>query len=97
MMTAGALGFYLGVDTPPHRFRGIQLGFAADARTGRLDTAELLTALGTFFAALTAFVSVTLILFGAETRLGWTVAIMLGWIAGVVMQITAGTIARIQA
>jgi hypothetical protein len=85
MMIAGAAGFYLGIDTPPHR---------SDAADGRVDTAELLTALGTFLATLTAFASVSVILLRHEPALFWTAMIMLGWTVGVIMQIVAGAIAR---
>jgi hypothetical protein len=85
MMIAGAVGFYLGIDTPPHR---------SDDAGGKVDTAELLSAVGTFLATLTAFVSVTVILLRHDPALFWTAIIMLGWTIGVIMQIVAGTIAR---
>src|ERR1700742_4721826 len=51
MMISGTVGFYLGIDPPPIEFR--------DHHTqGRIDAAEFLSALGTFLATLTAFVSV---------------------------------------
>ena len=90
MMIAGATGFYLGIDTPPHRFLGVGAGLP------RIDTAELLSAVGTFLVTLTAFVSVALIVFGNETRIGLTMAIMVGWTAGVLMQVAAGAMARVR-
>ena len=96
MMIAGAAGFYLGIDTPPHRYLGVDAGLPKNWSPGRIDTTELLSAFGTFLAALTAFVSVALIVFGKETRFGWTMTIMAGWIAGVLMQVVAGAIARIR-
>ena len=66
---------------------------AADG-SGKVDAAELLSAVGTFLAALTAFVSVAVILLRADPHLSLTLMVMAGWIAGVSMQIVAGAIAR---
>jgi hypothetical protein len=90
MMVGGAVGFYLGIDTPPQPFH------APDDRSSsaKVDSAEFLSAVGTFLAALAAFVSVGVIVLRAEPDLFWTVAIMLAWLVGVIMQITAGAIAR---
>jgi hypothetical protein len=85
MMIGGAIGFYLGIDTP-------QLHFHPD--DGRVDAAEFLSAVGTFLAALAAFASVGVIMFHEEPHIFWTVMIMLGWVIGVAMQIVAGAIAR---
>ena len=38
----------------------------------------------TFLAALTAFVSVALILFFRELHMAWTISIMMGWVLDVV-------------
>ena len=54
--------------------------------SGKIDTAEFLSAVGTFLATLVAFVSVGVILLREDPQLGWVI--------GVMMQITAGTIAR---
>jgi len=92
MMIGGAVGFYLGIDTP-------QLAFhAANGGQGnsRIDAAELLTAIGTFCAALTAFVSVLVIVLREEPHIVWTVLILIGWVLGISMQIVAGAIARIR-
>ena len=97
MMIAGAIGFYLGIDTPPLPFHGPD----GDSSTGeagtKIDTAEFLSAVGTFFAALSAFVSVAVIVLREDPHIFWTVMIMLGWVIGVTMQIIAGAIARIRA
>src|SRR5512139_823736 len=53
MMVAGAVGFYIGIDTP-------QLPFH-DENDPKIDAAEFLSAVGTFCATLTAFVSVGVI------------------------------------
>src|SRR3984957_3575046 len=85
MMIGGAIGFYLGIDTP-------QLPFHPD--DGQVDGAEFLSAVGTFLAALAAFASVGVIMFHEEPHIFWTVMIMLGWVIGVAMQIVAGAIGR---
>lgn len=97
LMVIGAAGFYLGIDTPPHRFLGVDAGLPQGWSPGKIDTTELLSAVGTFLVALAAFVSVALIVFGKDTRLGWSLTIMSGWTVGVLMQIIAGAIARIRA
>jgi hypothetical protein len=92
MMIAGAIGFYLGIDTPPLPFHE-STGRPDD---GKIDTAEFLSAVGTFLATWMAFVSVNVILFRAAPHIFWTIMIMLGWVVGVAMQIIAGAIARLR-
>ncbi|MBV9566119.1 MAG: hypothetical protein JOY90_37575, partial [Bradyrhizobium sp.] len=87
-----AVGFYLGIDTPPMPPQAQ----AASARAP-IDQAEFLSAVGTFLATLTAFVSVGVIVSRETPEIFWTVVIMLGWMAGVVMQIIAGGIASMRA
>lgn len=94
MMLAGAVGFYLGIDTPPLPFHEPADEPSADGADAKIDSAEFLSAVGTFLAALTAFASVALIVLVHEPHLFWTVMIMLGWVVGVTMQIVAGAIAR---
>jgi hypothetical protein len=88
MMISGAVGFYLGVDTP-------QLPLHDDDDP-RIDAAELLSSVGTFLATLTAFVSVGIIILRENPRLAWTYVIGLGWVIGIAMQIVAGTKARLR-
>ena len=88
MMIGGAIGFYLGIDTPPLAFQG------PGGSGGKIDTAEFLSAAGTFLATLTAFVSVGVIVLHENPRIFWTVVTMLGWVVGLTMQIIAGAIAR---
>jgi hypothetical protein len=92
MMISGAIGFYLGIDTPPVAFHAPTGG-----SSGKVDSAEFLSAAGTFLAALTAFVSVGLIVAREDLQMFWTAAILLGWVVGVLMQIVAGAIARARA
>jgi hypothetical protein len=88
MMILGAVGFYLGIDTP-------QLPFHGDDDP-RIDAAEFLSALGTFLATLTAFVSVGIIILRGEPHIAWTWAIFVGWVFGIAMQIVAGAKARMR-
>jgi hypothetical protein len=93
MMISGAVGFYLGIDTPPLPFHAHDEP-APGARGAGNDAPELLSAVGTFLAALAAFASVGVIVLRETPHLFWTTMIMLGWIVGVAMQIVSGTIAR---
>jgi hypothetical protein len=90
MMIGGAVGFYLGIDTPP-------LPFGDARQAGKIDIAELLSAVGTFLAALSAFVSVGVIVLREDLHIAGTIAILLGWLVGITMQIVAGAIARARA
>lgn len=96
MMIAGAIGFYLGIDTPPLHFHEPHEEPAGGGSRGKIDIAEFLSAVGTFLAALTAFVSVGVIVLRENPQLFWTAAIMAGWVVGVTMQIIAGAIARMR-
>jgi hypothetical protein len=96
MMLTGAIGFYLGIDTPPLAFHGSNNEPSRGGSGGKVDAAEFLSAVGTFLAALAAFASVSLIVFREDPHLFWTMMIMLGWLVGVMMQIVAGAITRIR-
>lgn len=87
MMLLGAVGFYLGIDTP-------QLPF--DDAHSHIDAAELLSAAGTLCATLTALVSVAVIVLRLEPHLALTWLVFIGWIGGVAMQIIAGAKARMR-
>jgi hypothetical protein len=95
MMIGGAVGFYLGIDTPPLAFHPSDDELSG-SWVGKIDSAEFLSAVGTFLAALTAFVSVSVIVLREDPQIYWTIMIMLGWVVGVAMQIVAGAIARIR-
>jgi hypothetical protein len=88
MMIAGAIAFYLGIDTP-------QLAFHPDDDP-KIDAAELLTSVGTFLATLTAFASVGIIILREEPHISWTWLILVGWVFGIAMQIVAGAKARMR-
>jgi hypothetical protein len=94
MMISGAIGFYLGIDTPPLAFHEPNAEPSMTGSGGRVDTTEFLTAAGTFFATLAAFGSVGIIVLRENPRTFWTITIMLGWLVGVIMQIVAGAVAR---
>ena len=94
LMLYGAAGFYLGIDLPPvppdHRMHlplrhGLGSGW---------DIVELLSAAGTFLAAVTAFVSVSSIIVDATARPVTAILISLCWAIGATMQIIAGIVAR---
>jgi hypothetical protein len=94
MMIGGAVGFYLGIDTPPLPFHPANGPRSNGGTETGIDSAEFLSAVGTFLATLSAFASVGVIVLRTDPHIAWTGAIMVGWVVGVVMQITAGTIAR---
>lgn len=96
MMIAGAVGFYLGIDTPPLPFHEPHEEPAEGKAGGKIDAAEFLSAVGTFLAALSAFVSVGVIVLRETPHMFWTSTIMAGWVIGVTMQIVAGAIARMR-
>ena len=90
MMIGGAVGFYLGIDTPPLRFH------PANGGVDEIDTAEFLSAVGTLLATGSAFASVGAIVLRHDPHIAWTSMIMAGWLIGVTMQIIAGAIARLR-
>jgi hypothetical protein len=97
MMIGGAVGFYLGIDIPPLAFDRSEQERSSRDPSGKVDSAEFLSAVGTFLAAIAAFASISFIVFRDDPHIFWTMMIMLGWTAGVVMQIAAGAIARFRA
>jgi hypothetical protein len=86
MTCYGAIGFYLGIDIPPHT-----------ALAGRTDPAELSSAIGTFLGATSAFVSVCSIVVDTDPQRVWTLVVWSCWLIGVTLQIVAGAIARLRA
>jgi hypothetical protein len=94
MMLGGAVGFYLGIDTPPLPFHASNNRPSDDGWVGKIDTPEFLSAVGTFLAAGAAFASVCVIVLRQDLHIVWTWMIMAGWALGITMQIIAGAIAR---
>jgi len=89
VMILGALGFYLGVDVPPP---------AHPPEEGEgPDSVEILSAFGTFLAALMTLISVAVVILDLYPRLFWPAIILLGWLVGAILQIAAGIIARLRA
>ena len=93
MMIGGAVGFYLGIDTPPLPFQEHVQTSNGEIKE-KIDATEFLSAAGTFLATVTAFVSVGIIVLRENPHLAWTIVIMVAWVLGVTMQIVAGAIAR---
>ena len=93
MMIGGAVGFYLGIDTPPLPFQEHIQTSNGEVKE-KIDATEFLSAAGTFLATVTAFVSVGIIVLRENPHLAWTIVIMVAWVLGVTMQIVAGAIAR---
>jgi hypothetical protein len=94
MMLAGAVGFYLGIDTPPLPFHPPNETSSSDGDAAKIDAAEFLSAVGTFLAAFAAFASVAVIVLRHDPHIAWTSMIMAAWVVGVTMQVIAGAIAR---
>jgi hypothetical protein len=97
MMMYGAAGYYLGIDLPPvppdhHMHLPLQHGLGS-----KWDTVELLSAAGTFLAAVAAVVSVSSIVLDETARAASAVLISFGWGIGTTMQIAAGIVARTRA
>jgi len=94
MMLGGAIGFYLGIDTPTRPFHGSNSRPSGGGWIDEIDAPEFLSAVGTFLAAFSAFASVIVIVLRHDPHIAWTWMIMAGWVVGITMQIVAGTIAR---
>jgi hypothetical protein len=96
MLLYGALGFYLGIDLPPAP-RDHLMNLPLRPRIGSpADVVELLSAAGTFLAAVVAIMSVAAIVLGEIARSTTARLIVLGWAVGATMQIAAGVIARMR-
>ena len=96
MMMGGAVGFYPGIDTPSLAFHPTSGRSSNGGTVETIDSAELLSAIGTFLATFSAFASVIVIVLRHDPHIAWTSMIMAGWVVGVAMQIIAGAIARLR-
>jgi hypothetical protein len=93
-MMYGAAGFYLGIDLPPappdHRMHlPLRHGLGSKA-----DAVELLSAAGTFLAAVAAVISVSSIVLDEAAHAVTALLISFAWGIGASMQIASGIIAR---
>src|ERR1700730_787079 len=94
IMIYGAIGFYLGIGlphAPPDHNMHLPLRHGLGTKA---DAVELLSAAGTFLAAVAAVISVSSIVLDETPRLGTALLISIGWAIGATMQIAAGIIAR---
>jgi hypothetical protein len=91
MVLAGMFAFYLWIDIP--RPQQAQEGPATGRR--RINPVELLSATGTFLAAIAALISVYAFVFDEVLARAWEFAVASWWMLGIVMQIGAGTIGRL--
>jgi len=96
MMLYGAAGFYLGIDLPPapphHRMQlPLRRGIGS-----RADAVELLSAAGTFLAAVAAGIFVASIVLDETALASTALLISFIWAIGTSMQIAAGIIARMR-
>ncbi|WP_424630904.1 hypothetical protein [Bradyrhizobium sp. SYSU BS000235] len=89
LMILGAVGFYLGIDIPPHSSAGNDVNHSEAT-----DPVELFSAIGTFLATLAAFLSVYIIVFDANPSTRSTIILGICWLVGGIMQIVAGISAR---
>jgi hypothetical protein len=94
MILVGMVGFYLGIDIPG---MNAQRASGAAGDSGLIvDPVELLSATGTFLAAIAALVSVYVIVFDELPQRMWEFVVGSWWLFGVVMQIGAGAAARLR-
>jgi hypothetical protein len=94
MILIGMIGFYLGIDIPGLRASHMRPG--ARPPIPRWDSVELLSATGTFLAAMAALTSVYAIVFDEAPQGVWEFAIGCWWFIGIAMQIGAGAIGRLR-
>ena len=94
MMIYGAAGFYLGIDLP-HPPAGDQMHLPLREGLGsKADAVELLSAVGTFLAAVAGVISVSSIVLDEPTHPLFALLICFAWAIGAALQIAAGIIAR---
>jgi hypothetical protein len=89
MVAVGMIGFYLGVDIP------LRVPGHLIARP-RLDAVELLSATGTFLAAIAALISVYSFVFDETPYQTFQYVLGSWWVFGVGMQIGAGLTGRLR-
>ena len=88
MVLVGMIGFYLGIDIPRHP--------RVARRRPRVEPVELLSAAGTFLAAMAALISVGDIVLDEAPQHVWELVVGVWWLVGIMLQISAGSIARLR-
>ena len=89
MVLIGTIGFYLGIDIP-------QRPLLAIGAQPKLDPVELLSAAGTFFAAIAALISVYGLVFDVVPQRFAETVIASWWVLGVLLQTGAGLLGRLR-
>jgi len=91
MVLAGTIGFYLGIDIP-----GLRPPPVNPAAAAKPDPVQLLSAAGTFLAAMAALISVYAFVFDATPQRGWDFTFGSWWMLGIIMQTGAGLFGRLR-
>jgi len=92
MVLGGMIGFYLGIDIP--RLRPSPVNPAAVL--AKPDLVELLSAAGTFLAAIAALISVYAFVFDEMPQRAWDLTFGSWWLLGIIMQVSAGLLGRLR-
>jgi hypothetical protein len=93
MMLYGACSFYVGIDLPGRSARR-SISIQSEGWNAGTDAVEILSATGTFLAAIATFVSVSIIILDENVPDGLLALIGSCWVIGSSFQIAAGIIAR---
>jgi hypothetical protein len=88
MVLIGAVGFYLGIDIPRRR--------SVIGARAKIDPVELLSAAGTFLAAIAALISVYSLVFDELPPRFWQEVIASWWVLGAILQTGAGSLGRLR-
>jgi hypothetical protein len=91
----GSVGFYLGINIPPAPFGGPYRAVSDGDSFPTTSPLALVSAAGTFLAAIAALVSVYMIVVDEMPPVIWIIAIGFWWTLGVLLQLAAGTAARL--
>jgi hypothetical protein len=91
----GSVGFYLGTNIPPLSSGASGRTFSGTVSRPGTNPIALVSAMGTFLAAVTALVSVYMIIFDETPPFIWVIGIGFGWMLGVLLQLAAGTAVRL--
>ena len=92
MVLGGMVGFYLGIDIPGLRSSPVHPA----ALLARPDPVELLSAAGTFLAAIAALISVYAFVFDETPQRAWDFTFGSWWLLGIAMQVSAGLLGRLR-